>query len=116
MLVLVNGTVATNGNGEEQVAVFADDVDQEGDDGLRSFVGVVFVDGALVVPVTDAGVGLPGVLEDLRGAAALDVERKGAGGAGLGLFGEDDTLLGAVTRNRRVIEMRCNIKALLAQR
>ena len=66
------------GDVEQEVAVFADDVDEEVDDFLGGLVG-----GAeLVVPLADAGVGLPGLGGDVVEDAAFAVDD--AGGAGRG--------------------------------
>ena len=50
-----------------RVAAFGDDVDERMDDGFGCPVLVVFEGGDVVVPVSDAGVGLPGVGEDAPG-------------------------------------------------
>ena len=114
-LVLVDGAGAADGDGEEEVAVFADDVDERVNDGARRFVGVVFEDGAFVVPVADAGVGLPGIGEDVFGAAALDVEGDGSGVVGLEVFAVDDALERAVAGDGGVIEVGGHVEAGLTE-
>src|ERR1035441_10173277 len=61
-------------NVEHQVAVAADDVAHQVHD---VFAGLVFL-ALLVVPAADAGVGLPGIGQDVAGHAAFDVERAGS--------------------------------------
>ncbi len=68
------------GDVEEEVAVLADDVYEEIDDFFGGFVG-----GAeLVVPLADAGVGLPGAGIDLVEDAALVVDDAGGGVGAVG--------------------------------
>ena len=68
-LVVVWAAVALQGDVQEQVAVLANDVDQFLDHGVRGAVGRA----AVVMPVADAGVGLPGIGLDGVGAAAFEI-------------------------------------------
>ena len=87
---------------EQQVAVFADDVDEEVDDLLGGLVG----DAAFVVPVADAGVGLPWGCGDAVEDAALAVEGAGADGAvGGGLAEVDGFHFAAVFGGADVVEL-----------
>src|SRR5215204_5862342 len=67
---VVQGAVGSLGDVQQQVAVLADDVHQHLENVPRGLVDVAHV----VEPVTDAGVGLPGVFEDLVALTPLDVE------------------------------------------
>ena len=73
-LVVVQHAAVRQREVQHQIAVAADDVRQQIDDGLRGLVG----DAALVVPVADARVGLPRTRPDRVDDAALDVEDAGA--------------------------------------
>jgi len=114
-LILVDGAVAADGDGEEQVTVFADHVDEGVDDGARGLVGVAVEDGAFVVPVADAGVGLPGVRQDVFGATAFDVEGDGAGVIGFEIFAVDDALERTVAGDGAVVEVGGGVETGLAE-
>src|SRR5208283_4409389 len=70
---LVNGAVAADGDIEHEVAVLAHYIRQHSDDLLDCLVSVLLRYGAAVMPVTDAGVGLPRLGADAVGDAALDI-------------------------------------------
>jgi len=85
--LLRNGSIGLRAYVEQQVAVFADGVDELLDEGLCCAVLVVLG----VAPGVDAdgGVGLPGEKTERVELAALNVERGGVGGHRLLFVGED---------------------------
>src|SRR5579875_281198 len=59
VFVLIDGSIATQGNVQQEVAVFTDNVDQRLRDRLCRLIPVLLEDGTAVVPLADTGIGLP---------------------------------------------------------
>src|SRR3569833_2041841 len=73
LFLFVDSPVATDGYAEQQVAVLGHHIAQCVDDGCRCLVAASLVERAIVVPVADAGVGLPRVDLDTGLSAALNI-------------------------------------------
>ena len=114
-LVGVDGAVALDRDVEHEVAVLADDVDERVDDGDGRLVAVVGEEGEFVVPVADAGVGLPGVGLDAVGLAALDVEGEGADVLGFDVLGGEDDIDLAFVADAGVVVVGGDVEAVLAE-
>ena len=108
--------VAAQRNVQQQVAVLADDVDEHLDDGVGGLVPVLLEGGPPVVPVADAGVGLPRLRQDPVGASALDVEHHRPDVIRLQPLRRQHGLEPSVRADVGVVEVRGDVEAGLAER
>ncbi len=79
------------------------------------FVGVAVEEAAVVMPIADASVGLPGVGIDAGGAAAFDVEDHGSGVFGDEVLGVEYGFELAVGFDVGVVVMGGDVEAGLAK-
>src|SRR6185312_6022217 len=76
-LILIDAAVAAQRDAQQQIAVLGDDVAQAGDVGIDALVAMFLEQRAPIMPLTDAGVGLPGQRPYCLTEAALDVFHHG---------------------------------------
>ena len=84
------------------------------DDGLGALVAVLVVDLALVVPVTQAGIALPGIGLDSIEDAALDIRSHAPLLIGGEIFSEKDDLIGSVSLKGEIVVIRSELQAGIA--
>src|SRR5205085_5436799 len=112
----VDGAVAADGDGEEEVAVFGDDVGEALHDLLGGLVIAAFVGSAVVMPAADAGAGLPGHGADALDEAAFDILDDAVALIGRELLGGEHALDAAVPALGRLVIMRHRLQPGLAER
>nr|GFC89725.1 hypothetical protein [Tanacetum cinerariifolium] len=111
-LLVVDGAIAAHGHAHEQVAVFAHHVHEGVDNGFGAFVAVAVVDAAVVVPLAQAGIGLPGQGLNLVALAALDVPHQAFALLGRQDFAQNHGLVApAVALGAGVVHVRRNAQA-----
>ena len=112
----VDGSVSLERDVEAEIAVLADDVCEQFDDDFGGFVLVLIEGVDVVVPVADAGVGLPGQGEDVVGTASFEIQGCRAAMLRYELLAEDDGFELTAPLDALVVKVRGYVEPRLSQR
>ena len=94
--IIVDGTIATHGDIEHEISILTDNIDKHFDHHLRCFVLMAFKESAAIVPISNAGIGLPRERENLITLSTLHVEDDGVALLVIEIFGSEHGFIGAV--------------------